>query len=537
MAGLIESQRTILEELDVIELETSKRFRKYPSIYPDEPKSTITTSRPILKRSQKEIELQQHELKLFSDKYKKQCRTILHHHDSDREMIHGELQELQDHKHTFESFDRQLNEIKEKYSNSVEVTAAENINNVYSMFSSVLFKSGDDDRINEDDNENVKRIRKDGKVKVKVKRSCISSVVASHIDLDTLFSSEEAYGKYLDLVSLYETYKASFHKELSYLEFLRSFDDYKSLTKYKSTPAYAKYLNDTIDYLVGFLERSEPLRDTKKLLENAKAEYKPAIQESADGVEKEGGEVYCKACQKIFTKLSVYQGHLSGKKHNKNQKQLEETNSTASSPAPESRNDIGYQEYLISVLNEVVSEYRKATILNTERKTAMTERERMIENTTVEGDDSEYTTVNDSSSDGSDESSSDEDDIENYKNLPLGPDGRPIPHWLYKHQGLHKTYECEICGRITYKGRIAFEKHFSGSKHQYGLKCLGVPDELIVNFKNITKIEEAQDLWKKIKRENRIREGDVENAIEVEDAEGNVMSEKDYLDLKKQGLL
>lgn len=56
-------------------------------------------------------------------------------------------------------------------------------------------------------------------------------------------------------------------------------------------------------------------------------------------------------------------------------------------------------------------------------------------------------------------------------------------------------------------------------------------------FKSIIHIEEAIELWNRIKREKRIKAGEAENAIEVEDDQGNVMSEKDYLDLKKQGLL
>ena len=56
-------------------------------------------------------------------------------------------------------------------------------------------------------------------------------------------------------------------------------------------------------------------------------------------------------------------------------------------------------------------------------------------------------------------------------------------------------------------------------------------------FKSIVKIDEALDLWRRLKKERRIKEGDTENAIEVEDEEGNVLSEKDYLELKKQGLL
>ena len=55
----------------------------------------------------------------------------------------------------------------------------------------------------------------------------------------------------------------------------------------------------------------------------------------------------------------------------------------------------------------------------------------------------------------------------------------------------------------------------------------------MVLFKNIVKIDEVVQLWRLLKKEIKTQL----NEIEIEDKHGNVMSEKDYLDLKKQGLL
>lgn len=60
--------------------------------------------------------------------------------------------------------------------------------------------------------------------------------------------------------------------------------------------------------------------------------------------------------------------------------------------------------------------------------------------------------------------------IYNPKNLPLGWDGRPIPYWLYKLHGLGVEYKCEICGNTSYWGRKAFEDHFQGWRHSYGMR-------------------------------------------------------------------
>jgi len=67
-------------------------------------------------------------------------------------------------------------------------------------------------------------------------------------------------------------------------------------------------------------------------------------------------------------------------------------------------------------------------------------------------------------------SSDDESPIYNPKNLPLGWDGRPIPYWLYKLHGLGVEYKCEICGNTSYWGRKAFEDHFQGWRHSYGMR-------------------------------------------------------------------
>lgn len=125
-----------------------------------------------------------------------------------------------------------------------------------------------------------------------------------------------------------------------------------------------------------------------------------------------------------------------------------------------------------------------------------------------------------------DHSDEDEDDgtIYNPKNLPLGWDGKvhysthlnpthsliyliaylylikPIPYWLYKLHGLNLYYNCEICGNHKYRGPKAFQQHFSEWRHAHGMRCLGIPNT--AHFANITLIEDAAQLWDKL-RNNR----------------------------------
>lgn len=187
----------------------------------------------------------------------------------------------------------------------------------------------------------------------------------------------------------------------------------------------------------------------------------------------------------------------------------------------------------------MLARHLEESIHQTEKYLVLSERAKFNEEQDQIDIENEYTEVDDSGrSDSDEDSDSDsETDANLFKNLPLGSDGTPIPYWLYKLQGLHKTYTCEICGNVGYKGKQAFERHFNGSKHQKGLQLLGIAEDNFPLFKNISLIDEAQNLMQNIKRQTRMKQSEIHDAIEVEDKQGNVMSYLDYLDLKKQGLI
>lgn len=84
-------------------------------------------------------------------------------------------------------------------------------------------------------------------------------------------------------------------------------------------------------------------------------------------------------------------------------------------------------------------------------------------------------------------------------------------------------------------GRRAFDKHFNEARHIYGLKCLGITNTTL--FREITDIADAEKLWEKIQRDKKKGRSDETSVVQMEDAEGNVMPEKVYYDLQKQGLL
>ncbi|KAK6205472.1 uncharacterized protein RJT21DRAFT_117956 [Scheffersomyces amazonensis] len=473
MSRLLEVQRSVLEELNVVEEAISDRFKRNPSLNPKAKVSKV-------KKSQKQRLIQQHEIKLFEDKYIRGARLVLNHKLSDISSIRDEISDLADPEYKFTRFDELLAAIKDKHHDDIQ-TQAENIKQQYRMYSAS----------NEDE-----------------KRKNILSSVASHLNFSELFTEQEDNGKYLNLTSSYNEFQlCTSNNEISYVEYLSTFTNFP-VSNINNVNAYKEYLTNLSNYLQSFIVRTHPLSNLEELL---------STTNSSTTTKSESNDLFCEACHKLFTKSTVYDAHLSGKKHIKNSKA--------------SHSEIKLLETKIQDMANVLKTWKDATIANTERRLTMTQRERELERLKA-------TEESEEDIDSSDSSESDNDDEDSYyKNLPLGADGKPIPFWLYKLQGLHKTYSCEICGDITYKGKSVFVKHFGGPKHQYGLKFIGVEDEYMSLFKSIISIEEAQKLWNTLKQSKKQKDGDIETAVEVEDSEGNVMSEKDYLDLKKQGLL
>jgi splicing factor 3A subunit 3 len=252
----------------------------------------------------------------------------------------------------------------------------------------------------------------------------------------------------------------------------------------------------------------------------------------------------CKACAKKFANQAVYEAHLLGRKHKKNSEIQERldglsesgTGGGKSGSANLKTRAVLYHEYAIKALADLLEKEINDTIANVERRRALTDRERQLEIAALEeeilGPDELSSSDDDDEKSGSD---SDDDGLYNPLKLPLGYDGKPIPFWLWKLNGLGIEYKCEICGNYTYMGRRAFERHFLEGRHTHGLRCLGIQPGML--FKNITSINEALALWEKLNSEETQKETKPETTVEMEDEEGNVMSEKVYNDLKKQGLL
>jgi len=375
-------------------------------------------------------------------------------------------------------------------------------------------------------------------------------------EIDTMFTGEEAFGRFLDLTTIHEFYlNLPSIKRLSYLQYLDAFDTFvppqlNLKRPDKMTDQYFTYVGQLADYLESFMRRTRPLEDLEKLFSSFEEDFEKAWNDNdvsgwkldvvgptqapaVDGV-------WCDDCEKEFKNENVYRGHLNGKKHIK----AAELRAARKDSAGGAKNGsakpnilrlkeraIAEREYRVKRLAAAMSQERSDTRVNVERKQGMTERERQMELDALFAETSAAAPqAGDSESD-----SEDDEKIYNPLKLPLAWDGKPIPFWLYKLHGLGVEHRCEICGNYVYMGRRAFDKHFNEARHIYGLKCLGITNTTL--FREITGIDDARKLWAKITSDKKKNKSDEGGVVQMEDAEGNVMPEKVYYDLQKQGLL
>eukprot|EP00823_Brevimastigomonas_motovehiculus_P006315 TRINITY_DN5217_c0_g1_i1.p1 TRINITY_DN5217_c0_g1~~TRINITY_DN5217_c0_g1_i1.p1 ORF type:complete len:547 (+),score=146.86 TRINITY_DN5217_c0_g1_i1:64-1704(+) len=266
----------------------------------------------------------------------------------------------------------------------------------------------------------------------------------------------------------------------------------------------------------------------------AKKEKKKAIDVTIDEEKFLNNPLYCRACKKLFTKDTVFKGHLTGRKHQKAEELLklkekaEKQNSDLQVILIQSklelhRKNIAALEHKIATFADLLAEVISETQKFIEKKQTQTVEEIERENMLAERPQQE-----------ADEDSDEEDaKLANPLNLPLGWDGKPIPYWLYKLHGLNIEYKCQICGGYTYRGPRNFERHFTEWRHTYGMRCLGIPNGK--EFLNITTFEDAKALWEKMQREQSQKDFRPEDEEECEDNEGNVYDRKTYEALKKSG--
>ncbi|KAI9331044.1 hypothetical protein BDR26DRAFT_870589 [Obelidium mucronatum] len=368
-------------------------------------------------------------------------------------------------------------------------------------------------------------------------------------DIENTFSGEEMRGRFLDLNSPFELYiNLKNVKRINYLAYISLFDKFDEEScgiplETRKTADYKKYLSELKEYLEGFCKRSLPLLDLEALREAALVDANEWA--SSQDQDMADPKLFCQPCGKQFTKQTIFDGHLPGRKHKKAAEAFSAQNGNADAKAQtdvlqsqlESAKQFKVLEFTIQKLGESVAGQREDTRDFVERKQTLSADEIEKAKATYDlqdwGQEDEEDFSGESDNGGGDED--DNNEIYNPLKLPMGWDGKPIPYWLFRLHGLGVEYPCEICGNFIYMGRKAFDRHFQEWRHAHGMKCLGIPNTK--HFQEITKIQDAYALWEKLNTTKKAEAFKADAMEEFEDAEGNVFNKKTFEDLRRQGLL
>eukprot|EP01053_Blabericola_migrator_P000650 Blabericola_migrator_1__649@NODE_1160_length_5242_cov_189_748406_g790_i0_p2_GENE_NODE_1160_length_5242_cov_189_748406_g790_i0NODE_1160_length_5242_cov_189_748406_g790_i0_p2_ORF_typecomplete_len589_score133_76DUF3449/PF11931_8/5_2e03DUF3449/PF11931_8/5_5e02DUF3449/PF11931_8/2_2e72SF3A3/PF16837_5/8_7e17SF3A3/PF16837_5/1_7e04SF3a60_bindingd/PF12108_8/0_057SF3a60_bindingd/PF12108_8/1_7e02SF3a60_bindingd/PF12108_8/2e03INCENP_ARKbind/PF03941_15/0_53_NODE_1160_length_5242_cov_189_748406_g790_i04752241 len=347
--------------------------------------------------------------------------------------------------------------------------------------------------------------------------------------------------------------KLEFH-EIDYVKFLRTYvTDYKLIPrhcKYRDSD-YIKYLSELQEYLKSFYERLHPLVVMDKMVNKIEREFERHWQEQRlsswipHTCDMES--TYALATDRLFATAETCNAHRKSKKYEKLAVKLTGNEEKQRDDSIAHDKELAKLEFIPARFADLLTPYLEWTIRHV-RKRQSRNLEELEAEPVSESDEDEGPEVilgrrpgeegPNERNDLSDESDDDEEQtkkIRNPLNLPLGWDGKPIPYWLYKLHGLGQEFKCEICGNHSYWGRRVFERHFQEWRHAFGMRCLKIPNT--VHFKEITKIEDALALYERLKTETEAKSFLADQEIEVEDAEGNVMTPQTYDDLRKQGIL
>ena len=443
-----------------------------------------------------------------------------------------------------------------------------NINNSNNYYSNLLMKKRKADIwVNFYDKiKEIKMLNKSGNdINHTTTGDKIFNNLLSQINLKTLFTNEENFGKCLDLHELYHEYinipnifnndnkyknininsnnflvKENMNEiaKFDYLNYLKNLDNFKNIpTNVKNTDEYIKYIKHLTQYLKSFFVKIYPLVNFNEIQDIIDSKFEDD-QENLDNKsielneeEKKKNELFCNICNKSFAKETLMDAHMKSKKHLK-KLNFSKTNNNNSTTLINNNNkeknkieedtlrDINYYEYQIIRYKDILQNIIDNTINQIRKKQTMTKEE-------LEQD--RLNEINIKKIEKEDKKK-----IFNPKNIPMDWDGKPLPYWLYKVHGLGVEHKCEICGGASYWGRRAFEHHFQEWRHAYGMKCLRLPNTL--QFKNITKIEDALKLHHKLIEDKNKTEFNPDIEEQYEDENGNVYNKKMMMDLKKQGL-
>ncbi|KAG7890611.1 hypothetical protein KL905_001050 [Ogataea polymorpha] len=486
----LEEKRAILEDLDRMEHAITTRFCKFPELYQPlqlERSRNLSSS----KESKAKTVLLRLEIKRFLDRRRFQTRKLV-------SLLHDK-----DHLHTLREFDDCYIRLSKKHDRLLHLGLNANDVEKEELDKYALYSSDKGDTCN--------------------RRRLLSSY-ARDLQLSSIFGPKEALGEILDLSENFKEWlnlpkKQSFYggNIPSYTEYLSVLTKFDCETYDKDSVQYKTYIKNLAEYLSNFYIKTRPLNRPEIDIERIRQSFSSALIGDGDNV-------YCLVCQKDFAKLSVFNSHLKGKKHKK----------AVSRPGTY---EVALNEHMVMETIKLLKKELENTKKEAERYSSLSFREKEFETNDAKNlSDYEYENIaelhNDHKLDGHEELHH----LGNDEISPIGPDGKPMPLWLWKLKGFDMVFTCEICGNVKFKGKEVFQNHFTEPRHLHGLKMLGVMGEYNA-FRDLDKIDDVLELSNYLEKKQRNDAQYKDDGVEVEDEEGNVMSRKVYEQLKKQGLI
>jgi splicing factor 3A subunit 3 len=346
----------------------------------------------------------------------------------------------------------------------------------------------------------------------------------------------------VDLLSVYNQWLqiVPVDMHVPYVTFLKKLHELAALDDARPPNAMVKLWDALIEYFTAYLSKVFPLLQFRVALDDF-------IKERPIEPSQVNSGLWCQACLHLFTNASVYQNHLTGKKHLRNSSrppQISEASDDKEKVLHSTRLTATFFVTHFTISTGLI----RATVEELERRQALMPEElaredelRRVQEASVE-DALLRSSKRRKFDEGEDERELLPQDlfdggVYNPLKLPLDWDGKPIPYWLYKLHGLGVKYPCEICpGGAVYAGRRAFDVHFSDQKHLQGLRLIGIASYTSA-FYHVTKVDEAKALHDRLRQQQRQEVFRPDAMEEVEDHVGNVYTRKTFQDLQRQGLL
>ncbi|KAK6589843.1 hypothetical protein RS030_192841 [Cryptosporidium xiaoi] len=420
--------------------------------------------------------------------------------------------------------------------------------------------------------------------------SLLDSIFLPEEDLGRRLYLEEHYNRFINLKKLRNYRESSFidveieklrrkgknigeiedntivFEEIGLDAYLRNYDKFSTIPryfKYRSSE-YEEYTTRLLSYLSDFFMKSHPLLNKKSIEDELEKTFE---SNWSKGMLKDWViptyemEFYSKPFDKLFFSQGTYDSHIKSKSYMKKKNEFnslseeELRNRKISSISEDKR--ISRVEFFISKYSQYLFRERREAIEFVNRLQSSTKEELELDENFKDNFKGLNELIFELKSKKSDkkeefnneehygenyEDEDEEDDFEELQNkvynplkLPLGPDGRPMPYWLYKLNGLGIEFKCEICGNCSYWGRRAFERHFQEARHSNALNALGIPNTS--HFKEITRISDALELYSSLCSQAKNKLFDEQNGLEMEDSEGNVITLRTFNEFHSRGVI